>query len=121
MSCFNVYIILLFFFSSRRRHTRCLSDWSSDVCSSDLSMHARHTVTAVVTGKPIDLGGSSGRREATGRGILFVINEAIKRFGMLPETTRVIVQGSGNVGEIGALLLHEAGYNVVAISDVHRG
>src|SRR5438045_2021560 len=85
------------------------------------SMHARHTVTAVVTGKPIDLGGSSGRREATGRGILFVINEAIKRFGMLPETTRVIVQGSGNVGEIGALLLHEAGYNVVAISDVHRG
>ena len=52
------------------------------------SMHARHTVTAVVTGKPIDLGGSSGRREATGRGILFVINEAIKRFEMTPENTR---------------------------------
>ncbi len=85
------------------------------------SMHARHTVTAVVTGKPVDLGGSSGRREATGRGILFVTNEAIKRFGMSPETTRVVVQGSGNVGGIGAQLLHEAGYKVVAISDVHGG
>jgi len=85
------------------------------------SMHARHTVTAVVTGKPIDLGGSSGRREATGRGILFVINEAIKRFKMTPGETRVVVQGSGNVGGIGARLLHEAGYKVVAISDIHGG
>lgn len=85
------------------------------------SMHARHTVTAVVTGKPIDLGGSSGRREATGRGILFVIQEAVKRFKMSPESTRVVVQGSGNVGGIGAQLLHEAGYKVVAISDVHGG
>jgi glutamate dehydrogenase (NAD(P)+) len=85
------------------------------------SMHARHTVTAVVTGKPIDLGGSSGRREATGRGLLIVINEAIKRFQMKPEETRVVVQGSGNVGGIGARLLHEAGYRVVAISDVHGG
>jgi len=85
------------------------------------SMHARHTVTAVVTGKPIDLGGSSGRREATGRGILFVINEAIKRFKMTPSETRVVVQGSGNVGGIGARLLHEAGYKVVAISDIHGG
>jgi len=85
------------------------------------SMHARHTVTAVVTGKPIDLGGSSGRREATGRGILFVINEAIKRFKMTPAETRVVVQGSGNVGGIGAELLHQAGYKVVAISDIHGG
>ena len=85
------------------------------------SMHARHTVTAVVTGKPIDLGGSSGRREATGRGLLFVINEAIKRFKMTPDATRVVVQGSGNVGGIGARLLHEAGYRVVAISDIHAG
>src|SRR5881628_4218356 len=76
------------------------------------SMHARHTVTAVVTGKPIDLGGSSGRREATGRGLLFVINEAIKRFKMTPTSTRVVVQGSGNVGGIAALLLHEAGFKV---------
>ena len=85
------------------------------------SMHARHTVTAVVTGKPIDLGGSSGRREATGRGLLFVINEAIKRFKMRPQETRVVVQGSGNVGGIGAQLLHEAGYKVVAISDIRGG
>jgi glutamate dehydrogenase (NAD(P)+) len=85
------------------------------------SMHARHTVTAVVTGKPIDLGGSSGRREATGRGILFVVNEAIKRFKLTPAETRVVVQGSGNVGGIGAQLMHEAGYKVVAISDIHGG
>ena len=85
------------------------------------SMHARHTVTAVVTGKPVDLGGSSGRREATGRGLLFVINEAIKRFKMTPATTRVVVQGSGNVGGIAARLLYEAGYKVVAISDMHGG
>jgi len=85
------------------------------------SMHARHTVTAVVTGKPIDLGGSSGRREATGRGILFVVNEATKRFKMTIPETRVVVQGSGNVGGIGAQLMHEAGYKVVAISDIHGG
>src|SRR3954468_1495001 len=85
------------------------------------SMHARHTVNAVVTGKPIDLGGSSGRREATGRGILFVINGAIKGFKMTPPSTRVVVQGSGNVGGIGARLMHEAGYKVVAISDIHGG
>ena len=85
------------------------------------SMHARHTVNAVVTGKPVDLGGSSGRREATGRGSLFVINEAIKRFKMSPSATRVVVQGAGNVGGIAAHLLHEAGYKVVAVSDVHGG
>ena len=85
------------------------------------SMHARHTVTAVVTGKPIDLGGSSGRREATGRGILFVVNEAIRKFEKTPEETRVVVQGSGNVGGIAAQLLHEFGYKVVGISDIHCG
>ena len=85
------------------------------------SMHARHTVNAVVTGKPIDLGGSAGRREATGRGILIVVNEAIKRFKMRSVETRVVVQGSGNVGGIGAQLLYETGYKVVAISDIHGG
>jgi glutamate dehydrogenase (NAD(P)+) len=85
------------------------------------SMHARHTVNAVVTGKPVELGGSSGRREATGRGLLFVINEAVKRFKMTPPATRVVVQGSGNVGGIGARLLHESGYKVIAISDIHGG
>src|ERR687885_295874 len=85
------------------------------------SMHARHTVTAVGIRKPIDIGGSAGRREATGRGLLFVINEAIKRFQMSPQSTRVVVQGSGNVGGIGARLLYEAGYKVVAISDIFGG
>src|ERR671935_398781 len=56
------------------------------------SMHARHTVNAVVTGKPVELGGSRGRREATGRGLLFVITEAIKRFKLSPPQTRVVVQ-----------------------------
>ena len=85
------------------------------------SMHARHTVTAVVTGKPVALGGSLGRREATGRGVMFTVNEAIKRYNLTPEQTSVVVQGAGNVGGIGALLMHQAGYKVVAISEVASG
>lgn len=85
------------------------------------SMHARHTVTAVVTGKPVALGGSLGRKEATGRGVMFTVNEAIKRFKLTPEKTSVVVQGSGNVGGIGAQLMHEAGYKIVGISDVGGG
>src|SRR5215213_2577661 len=85
------------------------------------SMHARHTVTAVVTGKPVALGGSLGRREATGRGVLFCVNEAIKRYKLTPPTTSVVVQGSGNVGGIGAQLMYEKGYKVVAISDIGSG
>jgi glutamate dehydrogenase (NAD(P)+) len=82
------------------------------------SMHARHTVTAVVTGKPIDIGGSQGRRDATGRGVLFVCNEACKKFGMRIPETRVVVQGSGNVGGTAARLMHETGYKITAISDI---
>jgi glutamate dehydrogenase (NAD(P)+) len=85
------------------------------------SMHARHTVNAVVTGKPVALGGSLGRREATGRGVLIVTNEAIKRFKLRPEDTRVVVQGSGNVGGIGAELMYNQGYKVTAISDIGGG
>ena len=85
------------------------------------SMHARHTVTSVVTGKPVALGGSLGRREATGRGVLICVNEAIKRFNLTPEQTTVVVQGSGNVGGIGAELMWQQGYKVVAISDVGGG
>jgi glutamate dehydrogenase (NAD(P)+) len=85
------------------------------------SMHARHTVTAVVTGKPIDLSGSQGRREATGRGLLFVIDEAVKKLGLKPENSRVVIQGSGNVGGTAARLMSETGYKVVAISDIHGG
>ena len=85
------------------------------------SMHMRHTVNAVVTGKPVALGGSLGRREATGRGVMFTVNEAIKRFNLTPEQTTVVVQGSGNVGGIGAELMHAKGYKVIAISDVGGG
>lgn len=85
------------------------------------SMHARHTVNAVVTGKPVALGGSLGRREATGRGVLITVNEAIKRFDLTPEQTTVVVQGSGNVGGIGAELMHQQGYKIIAISDVGGG
>ena len=66
------------------------------------SMHARHTATAVVTGKPMDLGGSRGRAEATGRGCMIVTQEALKQFGLAPEDTRVVIQGFGNVGGMAA-------------------
>jgi glutamate dehydrogenase (NAD(P)+) len=85
------------------------------------SMHARHTVTAVVTGKPIELSGSQGRREATGRGLLFAINEAVKKLGLRPEDARIVIQGSGNVGGTAARLMYGTGYKVVAISDIHGG
>jgi glutamate dehydrogenase (NAD(P)+) len=82
------------------------------------SMHMRQTVTAVVTGKPINIGGSRGRREATGRGIMIVCDEAIKKLGMTPESTRVIVQGFGNVGSNAALLMKQAGYKITGIIEV---
>src|SRR5512140_2804822 len=82
------------------------------------SMHMRQTVTAVVTGKPINIGGSRGRREATGRGIMITCDQAIKKFGMRPENTRVIVQGFGNVGSNAALLMHQAGYKIIGIIEV---
>lgn len=85
------------------------------------SMHVRHTVTAVVTGKPLDLGGSVGRREATGRGCKIVCDRAISRFGMKRETTRVIIQGFGNVGSMAAHILYGAGYSIIGVSDVQGG
>ena len=85
------------------------------------SMHARHTVTACVTGKPLDLGGSVGRREATGRGCKIVCDRAISRMGMKRENTRVIIQGFGNVGSMAAHILYGAGYSVIGVSDVHGG
>jgi glutamate dehydrogenase (NAD(P)+) len=72
-----------------------------------------------VTGKPIALGGSQGRREATGRGVMLSCREALKKLGMRPENTRVVVQGSGNVGGIGAELMHREGYKIVSISDMY--
>ena len=82
------------------------------------SMHARHTVTSVVTGKPLALGGSAGRREATGRGVLFVIREAAKRIGLDLREARVVVQGFGNVGSVAADLLTKDGARIVGVSDV---
>ena len=81
------------------------------------SMHVRSTTTGVVTGKPISIGGSRGRQEATGRGVMLVCREAMKKIGRRPENTRVVVQGSGNVGGIGALLLYREGYQIVSMSD----
>ena len=85
------------------------------------SMHVRHTTTAVVTGKPIDLGGSKGRREATGRGCLMTCDEALKRFGRERQATRVIVQGFGNVGSQAARLMHESGYKIIGVADIAGG
>ncbi len=85
------------------------------------SMQKRHTVTAVVTGKPIAIGGSLGRREATGRGCMFVTREALKKLGIPIQGTRVAVQGFGNVGSIAADLMAREGMTVVAVSDKSGG
>jgi glutamate dehydrogenase (NAD(P)+) len=79
------------------------------------SMHKRQTVTAVVTGKPLDLGGSRGRPEATGRGCMIVVNQALRRFRIDPHTCRVVIQGFGNVGGMAAKLMARAGYKIVCI------
>jgi glutamate dehydrogenase (NAD(P)+) len=85
------------------------------------SMHKRHTVTAVVTGKPVEMGGSLGRREATGRGCMIVTREALKRHSMPVEGARVAVQGFGNVGSVAAKLMAQAGMKVIAVSDKSGG
>jgi glutamate dehydrogenase (NAD(P)+) len=85
------------------------------------SMHSRQTVTAVVTGKPVNIGGSRGRREATGRGVSVVCDEALKYLGMTIAGTRVIVQGFGNVGSNSAKILAEKGYTVVGIAEYDGG
>jgi glutamate dehydrogenase (NAD(P)+) len=85
------------------------------------SMHMRQTVTAVVTGKPVNIGGSRGRREATGRGVMIVCDEAVKKLGLERDRTRVIIQGFGNVGSHAALLMHEAGYKIIGIGEYDGG
>jgi glutamate dehydrogenase (NAD(P)+) len=85
------------------------------------SMHMRQTVTAVVTGKPINIGGSRGRREATGRGVLIVCDEAIRKLNLNRDDTRVIVQGFGNVGSNAARLMAQAGYKVIGLIEVGGG
>ena len=85
------------------------------------SMTKGYSVPAVVTGKPIEIGGSLGRREATGRGVMFTTRDALKHLGMPIEGARVAVQGFGNVGGIGAQLLQELGCTVIAVSDSRGG
>ncbi|HJR34421.1 MAG TPA: Glu/Leu/Phe/Val dehydrogenase [Gemmatimonadales bacterium] len=85
------------------------------------SMHKRHTVTAVVTGKPVQMGGSLGRREATGRGVMISAVEALKLRNMPVAGTRVVVQGFGNVGSISAELMEAQGMKILAVSDKEGG
>jgi glutamate dehydrogenase (NAD(P)+) len=79
------------------------------------SMHQRHTVTAVVTGKPMALGGSRGRPEATGRGCMMVTLKALKQLGIPYDQARVVIQGFGNVGGMAAKLMKAVGFHIVAI------
>ena len=121
-----------------RRYTAELSDWlgpERDVPAPDVgsneqtmawvmdtyAMHARQATTAVVTGKPIELGGSRGRREATGRGVMICVDKAITKLGLRKEETRVIVQGFGNVGSLAAELMQRAGYRIIGLADIGGG
>src|SRR5207253_1661075 len=85
------------------------------------SMHVGHTTPSVVTGKPIEMGGSLGRREATGRGVMIAAREAAKHAGFDIKDARVAVQGFGNVGSISAALLSQAGAKIVAMTDWKGG
>jgi glutamate dehydrogenase (NAD(P)+) len=85
------------------------------------SMHKGYSVPAVITGKPLTIGGSEGRLEATARGVQFVTREAMRDRAMKPEETAVVVQGFGNVGSISARLLSDMGCKVVAVSDISGG
>ncbi|HSE28495.1 MAG TPA: Glu/Leu/Phe/Val dehydrogenase [Gemmatimonadales bacterium] len=117
-----------------RRYTAAIIDFlgpDSDVPAPDVntnervmawimdtySMHKRHTVTAVVTGKPVEMGGSLGRREATGRGCMMVTRQALQLLGLPTRGARVVVQGFGNVGSVTANLLAREGAKVIAVSD----
>ncbi|MGH7776187.1 MAG: Glu/Leu/Phe/Val family dehydrogenase, partial [Candidatus Dormibacterales bacterium] len=86
-----------------------------------LSMHRGFSVTASVTGKPLEVGGSAGRTEATGRGVMICALAALHHLGMQPFGCRVAVQGFGNVGSVSARLLEEAGCTVVALSEDYGG
>ncbi len=118
-----------------RRYTAALIDVlgpDSDIPAPDLntserimawimdtySMHKRHAVTGVVTGKPIEMGGSLGRREATGRGCVIAIKQAAQHLGFQLQGARAAVQGFGNVGSVAAKMLAQEGAKVVALSDI---
>ncbi len=86
-----------------------------------ISMQTGYAVPGVVTGKPLSIGGSEGRSEATGRGVMLVTKEALRHVGIAPEDTTVVIQGFGNVGSHAARCLADAGCKIVAISDVRGG
>ncbi len=86
-----------------------------------ISMHAGYSVTATVTGKPVEVGGSLGRLEATGRGVMICALAAMEHLGMKPHRSRVVVQGFGNVGSVSARLLEEAGCTIVGLSEDYGG
>jgi glutamate dehydrogenase (NAD(P)+) len=121
-----------------RRYTAELSDWlgpERDIPAPDVgtneqtmawvmdtyAMHARQATNAVVTGKPIELGGSRGRREATGRGVMICVDKAIAKLGMRKEATRAIIQGFGNVGSLAAELMQKSGYKIIGLADIGGG
>jgi len=121
-----------------RRYTAELSEWlgpERDIPAPDIgtnaqtmawvmdtySMHVRQATTAVVTGKPPELGGSRGRTEATGRGLMICCDKALARLKMKREGCRVIIQGFGNVGSQAAMLMHAAGYKIIGVADIHGG
>ncbi len=85
------------------------------------SMNSQRTETAVVTGKPVILGGSQGRKEATGRGVVTVTLAALSKMGLMPNKVSVAVQGFGNVGSVSAQLMYEQGASIIAISDLSGG
>jgi glutamate dehydrogenase (NAD(P)+) len=85
------------------------------------SMHTRQHTPGVVTGKPVSLGGSRGRVEATGRGVELVAHAQMERMGLRPQGCRVVVQGFGNVGSVAAKMFAERGCTIVGISDVTGG
>jgi glutamate dehydrogenase (NAD(P)+) len=85
------------------------------------SMHAGHTVPSVVTGKPVGLGGSLGRREATGRGVAYLINRATDDMGLDMSQCTAVIQGFGNVGSVTAYSLGRYGAKIIAVSDVRGG
>src|SRR3954464_6766540 len=85
------------------------------------SVYAGYTVPSIVTGKPVGLGGSLGRREATGRGVAYLVNRATDTLGLDMNKATAVVQGFGNVGSITALSLARYGAKVIAVSDVSGG
>ena len=121
-----------------RRYTAELANWlgpEKDVPAPDVgtgeqtmawvmdtyAMHLGQATTAVVTGKPIELGGSAGRREATGRGVMICCDKALAKTGIKKHGCRVVIQGFGNVGSLAADLMQKAGYKIVGLADIGGG